>query len=85
MDICNGERFANALPALKMEIFGKVRQEKEGEGERGRKREGVGHRPPHLSDKTQKHEHFYFTPTFCEVVILIRFELAHSTAAGDAA
>lgn len=32
----------------------------------------VGYRRPHSADETRKH--FLFTPTFCEVVILTRFE-----------
>lgn len=34
-------------------------------------------------DETRKYKYFYFTPIFC-VIVRIRFDLTHSTAAGAA-
>lgn len=42
---------------------------------------GVGHLLPHSRDVTSKHKHFYFTPIFFEVVVLIPFDPANLATA----
>lgn len=63
------------LCLIKVEILRRDRGKESGrEGKRMEGRCG----PP---DETQKRIHFYFASIFCEVVVLIRFKTAHSTAA----
>lgn len=42
------------------------------------------HQLPHSPDETRKRKHFPFTPIFCQLVVLTRFEPVH-TAAAEAA
>lgn len=71
----NVERFV-ALPAYKVVIFGETKTRKRRLQKRGG---GRGWITGHITHRA--HERFYFMPTFCEVVVIIRFKLALSAAA----
>lgn len=68
------------LPAFKIGI-------KEDEGGKGKGRGGGRGKVVYRSlthDETQEHKHFHFRPIFSEVLVLTRFESAHSAVAGAA-
>lgn len=81
MDICNVDRFAEALSAFKVGIFGEEKQVKQREAGKGRwrleekRREELGNWPPRSKTRAmRKHELWLFTLISCEIVILIWFE-----------